>query len=405
MARNLLTDSKIKSLTVPAGKAEVQVSDGENLYLRLKGGKSGNFGKNWVFIYYHPVTKKRVKKSFGSYPLVSLTKARQMADEYRLLLVDKIDPAEYFDKKKSKDNEKSESIFESVFIKWKERKKEEVTEKTLLKYSSIISLYLLPDLGKLPINKIKPQSVMPVLEKIYIAGKHETLRKSIKLLNALLTYAQHSLFLIENNPCSNLMKAFYKLGKGENPYILPEELPELFDKLNDSDIKLKTKYLIEWQLLTMTRPKEAAEAKWKEVDFDKGLWFIPADRMKKRKEHLIPLSHQCLQLLDKLKSLSENSPYIFPSYVKYKKGSMSSQTANSALIRLGYKGKLTAHGMRKIASTYLHGRKIYPDVVELCLSHQINGIRGIYNKAEYLDDRRIALSVWGDYVEQCKKNR
>src|SRR5699024_1384738 len=201
--------------------------------------------------------------------------------------------------------------------------------------------------------------------------------------------------------------AFEPLGRGKNPNIKPDELPTFLDKLENSNIDLLTKYLIQWQLLTMVRPNEAVTAEWTEIDFSKKLWTIPAEKMKQtkanqNKAHLVPLSTQALSLLERIKTISANSPFLFPSH-RTKTKHLNSQTANKAIRdNMGYKDKQTAHGLRKIASTYLHEIGIMPDVVEACLAHTIKGIRGVYNEADYLPHRKKALQKWGDYINKCK---
>lgn len=121
------------------------------------------------------------------------------------------------------------------------------------------------------------------------------------------------------------------------------------------------------------------------------------------KPHLVPLSSQSLELLKRIRRLNRNSAFIFPS-VRSGKGHINRETANNAIRDdMGYRGKQTAHGLRKIASTYLHEAEVMPDVIEMCLSHTIGGIRGVYNNAQYLEQRKEALQKWGDYVEECKK--
>lgn len=265
----------------------------------------------------------------------------------------------------------------------------------------------MPKLADYPISEVTPLLAKSVLEIPYQQGKAEIYRKSVKLLNAILNHAVYSLFLIPANPCLKISTAFEPLKRGKNPAIKPDELPEFFDRLENSETDLLTKYLIQWQLLTMVRPNEAVTAEWVEIDLDKNLWTIPAEKMKQtkaseNKPHFVPLSKQALALLDRIKRLNRNSSFVFPS-TRSKDGYLNRETANNAIRdNMGYRGKQTAHGLRKIASTYLHELGVMPDVIEMCLAHTIKGIRGIYNEAEYLPHRQQALQQWGDYVAKCK---
>lgn len=289
----------------------------------------------------------------------------------------------------------------------KESKDGNIKPLTLSKYWGIIENYLMPKLADYPISEVTPLLAKSVLEIPYQQGKAEIYRKSVKLLNAILNHAVYSLFLIPANPCLKISTAFEPLKRGKNPAIKPDELPEFFDRLENSETDLLTKYLIQWQLLTMVRPNEAVTAEWVEIDLDKNLWTIPAEKMKQtkaseNKPHFVPLSKQALALLDRIKRLNRNSSFVFPS-TRSKDGYLNRETANNAIRdNMGYRGKQTAHGLRKIASTYLHELGVMPDVIEMCLAHTIKGIRGIYNEAEYLPHRQQALQQWGDYVAKCK---
>lgn len=380
------------------------LSDGKGLYLLIKPSGS----KLWRFEYKRPFTKKKALISMGRYPEITLQQARAKRDEYLSLLAQNIDPQQHKKQAEQLEQQRITNTFRSVAENWKEKKHETIKPLTLKKYWGIIESYLMPKLADYPISEITPLLAKSTLEIPYKQGKAEMFRKSVKLLNAILDHAVYSLFLIPTNPCIKITTAFEPLKRGKNPAIKPDELPEFFDKLEHSDTDLITKYLIQWQLLTMVRPNEAVTAEWAEIDFDKKLWTIPAEKMKQTKAsddkpHLVPLSKQALTLLERIKRLDRNSPFVFPS-VRSKAGYLNRETANNAIRdNMGYRGKQTAHGLRKIASTYLHEQGVMPDVIEMCLAHTIKGIRGVYNEAEYLPHRRQALQQWGDFVEQCER--
>ncbi|MCQ9123315.1 tyrosine-type recombinase/integrase [Rodentibacter caecimuris] len=377
------------------------LSDGQGLYLLIKSTGA----KLWRFNYYKPITKKRTEISLGSFPAVQLAEARAIREEYRVLLAQGIDPKTQKEKEEQEKAVQLEHSFKTVANLWRESKST-IKPLTLKKYWAIIENYLMPTLGKIPVNQITPLIAKTALDMPYHQNKAEMFRKSVKLLNAILNYAVYSLFLIPSNPCEKIITAYESPVRGEIPTIKPDELPDFFDRLENSNLDLITKYLIQWQLLTMVRPNEAVTAEYADIDEEKGLWIIPSHKMKQTKsnrneDHIVPLSKQSIALLANIKRLSL-SGYLFPS-LRSESGHLSGQTANKAIRDgMGYKGKLKAHGLRKIASTYLHEAGILPDVVELCLAHTIKGIRGVYNKAEYLSHRKAALQKWGNYVEQCQ---
>ena len=207
--------------------------------------------------------------------------------------------------------------------------------------------------------------------------------------------------LIHANPLSGISKAFSTPKAVNLPTLKPEQLPELMATVNGASIKLVTRCLIEWQLHTMVRPAEAAGARWDEIGANKALWEIPAERMKKSRAHIIPLSPQALNLLDILKPLSGHREFLFPADRNPRKPA-NSQTANMALKRMGFGGRLVSHGLRALASATLNEQGFDPDVIEAALAHvDQNAIRAAYNRAEYLERRRVMMCWWSDHIEQA----
>ena len=169
----------------------------------------------------------------------------------------------------------------------------------------------------------------------------------------------------------------------------------------NASIKKTTRCLIEWQLHTMTRPGEAAGTRWKEINLENNLWAIPAVRMKKKRSHKIPLSPQMLALLEVMEPISATREYVFPAD-RNPKAHVHSATANMALKRMGYGRLLVAHGLRALASTTLNEQGFDPDIIESALAHtDKNDVRGAYNRAEYLERRRIMMRWWSDYIESA----
>ena len=204
--------------------------------------------------------------------------------------------------------------------------------------------------------------------------------------------------LIDANPASGVGMAFERPKKQNMPTLRPEELPKLMRALVMSNLSISTRCLIEWQLLTLVRPSEASGARWAEIDLDAKLWTIPAERMKAKREHIVPLSPQALDLLEVMKPISAHREYIFPSR-NNPKLPMNSQTANAALKRIGYGGKLVAHGLRSIASTAMNEQGFNSDIIESALAHvDKNEVRRAYNRSIYLTQRVELMQWWGKYV-------
>lgn len=209
--------------------------------------------------------------------------------------------------------------------------------------------------------------------------------------------------LLDANPASGIGMAFEKPKKQNMPTLRPEELPKLMRSLVMSNLSVSTRCLIEWQLLTLVRPSEASGARWSEIDLDAKLWTIPAERMKSKREHVVPLSPQALEILEVMKPISVHRKNVFPSRSDPKQP-MNSQTANAALKRIGYGGKLVAHGLRSIASTVLNEAGFNPDVIEAALANSDkNEVRRAYNRSTYLKKRRELMNWWGITADRTGK--
>ena len=311
---------------------------------------SGN--KIWLFNYTKPNSTKRTNLKIGNYPSITLAQARAKREEFRALLAQGIDPQEKAKEEEQAINEQIENSFLSVAEKWKEKKALEIEPITLKKNWRRLETYVFPLLGHLPVAEVLPNVVIKSLEPLNQQGKGDTLKRTIRLINEILNYAVNY-GLLPFNPCANV-NAVFNFGKNEhNPTIRPEELPELLYKLQNSKITLFTRCLIKFQLLTMTRPIEASSAEWSEMDLSKSLWAIPAEKMKTRKAHTVPLSTQAQSVLNVMQEFTGDAQYVFQS-ARTPSKPMNSQTVNKALVDLGYKNKLTGHGLRSIGSTYLN---------------------------------------------------
>ncbi len=210
-------------------------------------------------------------------------------------------------------------------------------------------------------------------------------------------YAQNT-GLIDAVPSVNIGKAFEKPQKKNMPSIRPDQLPQLMQTMRTASISLSTRCLFMWQLLTITRPAEAAEARWEEVDMEAREWKIPAARMKMNRDHTVPLSDEAIAILEMMKPLSGNREFIFSSRIKPTQP-MNSQTVNAALKRAGLGGILVSHGLRSIASTALNEEGFLPDVIEAALAHvDKNEVRRAYNRSDYLEQRRPMMQWWADFV-------
>ncbi|EPJ3763841.1 integrase [Providencia stuartii] len=391
-----LTDTEIKAAK-PQDK-DYQLYDGDGLTLLIKSSGS----KLWQFRYYRPYTKQRTKQSFGAYPAVTLSDARKLRAESRSLLAKDIDPQEYQKNQIRNSQEAKTNTFQLVAERWWEVKKSTVTEDYGNDIWRSLERDVFPAIGYISVTDIKAHILVQAIQPVQARGALETVRRLCQRINEVMIYAQNT-GLIDAVPSINIGKAFEKPKKKNMPSIRPEQLPQLMQTMRTANIILPTRCLFMWQLLTISRPAEAAEARWDEINFETKEWKIPAARMKMNREHTVPLSDAALAILELMKPLSGNREFIFPSRIKPTQP-MNSQTVNAALKRAGFGGVLVSHGLRSITSTALNEQGFPPDVIEAALAHvDKNEVRRAYNRSDYLEQRRPMMQWWADFIAEADK--
>ncbi|HCB2899219.1 TPA: integrase [Proteus mirabilis] len=391
-----LTDTEIKAAK-PQDK-DYQLYDGDGLTLLIKSSGS----KLWQFRYYRPYTKQRTKQSFGAYPAVTLSDARKLRAESRSLLAKDIDPQEYQKDQIRNSQEAKTNTFQLVAERWWEVKKSIVTEDYGNDIWRSLERDVFPAIGDISVTDIKAHILVQAIQPVQARGALETVRRLCQRINEVMIYAQNT-GLIDAVPSINIGKAFEKPKKKNMPSIPPDQLPKLMQTMRTASISLSTRCLFMWQLLTISRPAEAAEARWDEINFETKEWKIPAARMKMNREHTVPLSEAALAILELMKPLSGHREFIFPSRIKPTQP-MNSQTVNAALKRAGFGGVLVSHGLRSIASTALNEQGFPPDVIEAALAHvDKNEVRRAYNRSDYLEQRRPMMQWWADFIEEADR--
>jgi len=395
---NPLTNTQVKQAK-PKDKI-YKLSDGDGLQLRIMP----NGSKQWLLDYFKPFTKKRTSLSLGSYPEVSILEARKKRVASRELLAKDIDPKEYKDDQHREQLLLASHTLKSVAEDWFAIKRTTIAENTAKSLWRKFENHVFPKLGHRPIDKILAPEAIEALKPLAAKGNLETTGKIIGHLNNIMTHALNT-GILQHNPLSGIRSAFSAPKVTNMPTIKPNELGMLMKDISYASIKLVTRCLIEWQLHTMTRPSESAKAEWSEIDLENKLWVIPAERMKMRLEHKVPLTEQAIEILERLKPITGHRKHLFPSHIDHKKH-CNVETANKALIRMGYKNRLVAHGLRALASTTLNEEGLNPDVIEAALSHvDKNEVRRAYNRAEYLDSRRELMCWWSEHIQQAASGK
>jgi len=391
-----LTDTEIKA--AKSKDTDYQLYDGDGLTLLIKSSGS----KLWQFRYYRPLTKQRTKQSFGAYPAISLSDARKLSAESRILLAKNIDPQEYQKQQLRNCQEAKTNTFLLVAERWWNVKKASVTEDYADDIWRSLQRDVFPAIGDIGVTELKAHTLVKAIQPVQARGALETVRRLCQRINEVMIYAQNT-GLIDAVPSVNIGKAFEKPQKKNMPSIRPDQLPQLMQTMRTASISLSTRCLFMWQLLTITRPSEAAEARWDEIDFNAKEWKIPAARMKMNRDHTIPLSDEAISILEMMESLSGGREFIFPSRIKPTQP-MNSQTVNAALKRAGLGGVLVSHGLRSIASTALNEQGFPPDIIEAALAHvDKNEVRRAYNRSDYLEQRRPMMQWWADFVKSAEK--
>lgn len=383
-----LTDAKLRG--VKPGLKQKKLSDGGQLYLLVKP----NGSKLWRMDYAFEGRRKTL--SFGSYPETSLSNARALRDRAKKAISAGVDPSKH-DYITSTDHD----TFESVGREWLKAQEPTWAPKYAPQVFRQFERDVFPKLGPRPLKQIKSEQVLEVLRMVEERGAHDIAKRLRQKISAIFCYAIAS-GRAEIDPAAPLKKALRKPPKVKHMAALRAgDMPEFFTRLRAYDGEPRTVLALELAIHTMTRTSEVRFARWEELDHDH--WRIPAERMKKDREHLVPLSQQVKVILAKLKELAGDSPWI----AEGSRGKpMSQNTLIFALYRMGYHSRATTHGFRSTASTVLNESGLWHyDAIERQLSHvPKDQVRSAYNAALYMDERRSMLQWWSDKLEDWESN-
>ena len=392
MPTNKLNEAQIRK--VKCGKKTRKLFDGGSMYLEL----NSNGGKYWRMNYQF--RKKENTLAFGVWPDVSLVEARKKRDEAKMLLKAGKDPSN--EKKKLKANAVQDqgNTFNTITEEWFQRMKHEWSKDYFSDSKRAFELHVLPFLKDIPISEIEHGEIKSVLRRMEDQKKFVAAKKVIQKLDRIFKYANLNNYC-KHNPVAPLKGTLISPKKKNQPALEDSDLPQFLKKLDEADLYISTKLGLRLVLLTLARTKEIRFSTWDEFDLEseKPLWKIPADRMKMHRDHMIPLSRQAVVVLRELKWFVRDNHYVFEQHKNPKKP-MSENTMLYALYRMGFRGKATVHGFRATASTILNEKGYRSDVIELLLAHvEKNQVRAAYNRAEYLDERREVLQWWADYLD------
>jgi len=392
-----VSDAKVKAAKVPEGKKQKKLADGGGLYLLVKPS-----GKYWRLDYRFG--DKRKTMAVGVYPQVSLKEARAKREAAKKLLEQNIDPSQKKQQERRETRTKQQSVtFEGVANEWMSKNKVKWVPDYATRIQNWLNNDISPWIGSLPIDEIKAVDVLAVLRKAESRGTITTAHKLRSIIGQVFRYGVATA-RISSDPSRDLRGALTpKVVKHRATITDTKRIGELLRAMQG----FEGTYVVRAALLLtphlFVRPGELRQAEWSEIDLDKAEWRIPAEKMKMRCIHIVPLCKQAIAILADLHKLTGSGRYVFPS-IRTAARPMSNNTVNATLRRLGYeKSEICAHGFRGMASTLLHEQGWPSDVIERQLAHQEgNDVKRAYNHAQHLPERIKMMQHWADYLDGLK---
>ena len=373
-----------------------KLSDGRGLYLLVT-----QVGKYWRFNYRYGNKQKTL--AIGAYSDVKLVDARAKLDDARKLLANDIDPAVHKKAVKHAKLERTANSFESVALEWVSKKSPSWTPAHANKILRRFERDAFPWIGGLPVRGVTAPQLLPVLRRVEGRGAIETAHRLLQDCGQVLRYAI-STNRAERDPSADLRGALAPINAKHHPSITnPTKIGELLRAIDGYEGSFITRCALLVAPLLFVRPGELRNAEWSEFDLTSLEWRIPAEKMKMRSPHIVPLSSQAISILRNLYPLTSSGRYVFPG-ARTNGRPMSENTINAALKRLGYgKEDMTGHGFRSMASTLLNEQGWNRDAIERQLAHsERDGVRAAYNYAEYLPERKKMMQHWGDYLDKLR---
>lgn len=378
--------------------AEYSLSDGDGLSIVIKP----DGGRRWL--YRFSLHKARGKIWLGYFPDVSLSAARVKRNEAAELVDAGEDPRHARKLTALTKKLEQETTFESIAREWHAKQVPGWSFGHARKVIESLEADAFPDLGALPISSISAPLVLRTIQKMERRGVTETAQRVLQRIGAVMRYAMQT-GRAQSDPTYRLSETISAARVKHRPAMPKRELPEYFRRLESEPLHKLTKLAFALLAYTFVRPGELRGARWREINFEHFEWRIPAERMKMRSEHVVPLSRQALAVLQQLQNITGRYELVFPAQSDYSKP-MSENTLSYALGRMGYKDVHCPHGFRALASTILNEEGFNSDVIERQLAHaERNKVRAAYHRATYLKERRTMMQWWADYLDSQNNSR
>ena len=390
-----LTDTHIRSLKPEAKPRKYFDGGGLFLYVPINGSKL------WRMAYRYEGKSKLL--SFGDYPTISLKDARAKREEAKGLLAKGIDPSEQKKNARQARIIAERDSFENIAMDWHKTRLAGFSEKHQGTALYRLNTYILPIIGKKHIARLEATEILALVKNIENKENNETARRILQIINQVFRFAI-AMGKAKHNVAADLHGALRPRKVTHRAAVLEKEkVSHLLMAIDDYAGYYPLVCALKLAPLFFVRPTELRCATWQEFDLEAGEWRIPAERMKMRRTHIVPLSRQALGILHELKKFSGNGKYLFPS-IRTDTRPISDATMLNALRRMGYqKHEMSVHGFRSIASTLLNELGYNRDWIERQLAHgDSNEVRAAYNYAEYLPERRRMMQEWSDYLDKLR---
>jgi integrase len=388
-----LTDVKCRNAKGQIKPYKLSDAGGLHLLVNADGAKYWRLAYRWH--------GKQRTLALGVYPAVGLMEARAARDDAKRSLAANVDPSAVKRERMRAAKVATGNTFEAVAREWHDNWKDARTPYYASQILRRLEADVFPTIGRRPIAELEPPELLDMLRKVEKRGVNETARRLKQLVGQIFRFAIVT-GRAKRDPSADLKDALRATGEPQRHRAMPlAELPTFLQKLETYSGEQQTKLALKLVTLTFLRTTELRAGKWNELenlDGNSAQWRVPAERMKMRLEHLVPLSRQAVAVLRELRTHSGSSPNIFPSPGKER--CMSSNTMLYALYRMGYHGRATTHGFRGVASTILNESNLFNrDWIERQLAHvERNEVRRAYNAAEWMPDRRRMMQWWADHI-------
>lgn len=377
---------------------DYKLADSGGLYLLVK--KNGS--KLWRQKYYF-LRKERLM-SHGAYPLMSLADARVARDDLKKKVAQGEDPAVSKRRALNAAMGSAEQTFQVVAMEWFKHTKDAWSDDYAINMLTRLTTDIFPTIGSTPISDVKPADILMMIRKIEARGANEMAVRACRTCSQVFRYAAAT-GRAESDPTHLLKGAFKRYEKKNFACIDIAEIPDFLKALDRNKPNLfgQTVRATKLLMLTFVRTTELIEAPWTEFDLENRMWVIPGERMKMRKDHIVPLSTQAVSLLHEQRIFTGDTKWVFPNQVRPHKP-MTNNTILFAIGRLGYKGTMTGHGFRSLAMSAIKEVLGYRhEVVDRQLAHTPKGVNKAYDRAMFLPERKKMMQDWADYLDSLRK--